>query len=90
MLCLRLIVSPGMSGEGHGSKPSRAVQEPFKIGALPCSRTGRTIATRNGTSPFNRVYHVVMLAVFIAGLALLPLPMGRAALGRGNREGRGS
>lgn len=43
-------------------------------------------ATRNGTSPFNHVYHYVMLAIFVIGLALLLTPIGRAALGRGNRE----
>lgn len=43
-------------------------------------------ATRNGTSPFNLVYHYVMLGVFIISLALLLMPIGREALGRGNRE----
>lgn len=46
-------------------------------------------ATRNGTSPFNRVYHLVMLAIFIVGLALLLTPTMRAALGRGNRGPQG-
>lgn len=46
-------------------------------------------ATRNGTSSFNHIYHYVMLAVFIVGLALLLLPAGRAALGRDNREVHG-
>jgi hypothetical protein len=41
-------------------------------------------ATRFGTSPFNYGYHRVMLALFVAGLVLLLLPIGRAALGRGN------
>lgn len=41
-------------------------------------------ATRFGTSPFNYGNHRVMLALFVAGLVLLLLPIGRAALGRGN------
>lgn len=45
-------------------------------------------ATRNGTSPFNHVYHYVMLVIFVIGLALLLMPMSREALGRGNREVR--
>jgi hypothetical protein len=40
-------------------------------------------ATQNGTSPFNRVYHLVMLAIFVIGLALLLTSTARAALGRG-------
>jgi hypothetical protein len=40
------------------------------------------LATRNGTSPFNFTYHRVMLVIFVAGLILLLLPVGRAALGR--------
>lgn len=42
-------------------------------------------ATLAGTSPFNRVYHIVMLCVFLIGLALLLTPGARAALGRGGR-----
>lgn len=42
-------------------------------------------ATRAGTSPFNANYHRVMLVVFVAGLALLLIPGGRAALGRNKR-----
>lgn len=39
------------------------------------------VATRLGTTPFNALYHRVMLAVFVAGLILVLLPAGRAALG---------
>jgi len=46
-------------------------------------------ATRNGTSPFNRVYHLVMLAIFILGLALLLTPITRTALKSGNRRPQG-
>jgi hypothetical protein len=42
-------------------------------------------ATRDGTSPFNRAYHLVMLGVFIVGLAFLLAPTTRAALGHGWR-----
>jgi hypothetical protein len=38
------------------------------------------VATWSGTTPFNALYHRVMLAVFVAGLILAPLPAGRAAL----------
>jgi hypothetical protein len=40
------------------------------------------LSTRNGTSPFNAVYHHVMLAFFVAGPILILLPIGREALGR--------
>jgi hypothetical protein len=43
-------------------------------------------ATRNGTSPFNRVYHLVMLVIFVAGVALLLTSSAKAALGRGPQE----
>jgi hypothetical protein len=46
-------------------------------------------ATRNGTSPFNFTYHRVMLVIFVAGLILLLLPVGRAALGHPTHESRG-
>jgi hypothetical protein len=36
-------------------------------------------ATRLGTTPFNALYHRVMLAVFVAGLILLLLPTLRSA-----------
>lgn len=39
-------------------------------------------ATRNGTSPFNAIYHRVVLVVLVAGLALLLTPAARAALRR--------
>jgi hypothetical protein len=38
------------------------------------------VATRFGTTPFNALYHRVMLVVFVAGLVLALLPAGRAAL----------
>lgn len=44
------------------------------------------IATSGGTSPFNFTYHRVMLAIFVAGLILLLLPVGGAALGRRPRN----
>jgi hypothetical protein len=44
------------------------------------------IATRNGTSPFNFTYHRVMLVIFVAGLILLLLPVGRSALGHRPRN----
>lgn len=47
-------------------------------------------STRNGTSPFNHVYHFVTLGVFLIGLALLLTPGARAALGRGGRTVRGA
>lgn len=37
-------------------------------------------STRLGTTPFNSLYHRVMLVVFVAGLILVLLPAGRAAL----------
>ena len=40
------------------------------------------VSTRNGTSPFNHVYHYVMLVIFVVGLIVLLLPIGREALGR--------
>jgi hypothetical protein len=46
-------------------------------------------ATRTGTSPFNYTYHRVMLVIFVAGLILLLLPVGRAALEHLTRESRG-
>lgn len=36
-------------------------------------------ATRLGTTPFNTLYHRVMLVVFVVGLILLLLPAGRAS-----------
>jgi hypothetical protein len=39
-------------------------------------------ATLSGTTPFNNVYHRVMLVVFVAGLILLLTRPGREALGR--------
>jgi hypothetical protein len=39
------------------------------------------IATRSGTTPFNHVYHYVMMAVFVLGLLLLMAPGARTALG---------
>ena len=38
-------------------------------------------ATRNGTSPFNRAYHLVLLGVFVVGPAFLLAPATRDALG---------
>lgn len=38
------------------------------------------VVTRNGTTPFNHVYHYVMLVVFVVGLMLLWLPGVRASL----------
>ena len=46
-------------------------------------------ATRGGTSPFNYSYHRVMLVIFVAGLILLLLPVGRAAQGPLTHESRG-
>ncbi len=47
-------------------------------------------STRNGTSPFNHVYHFVMLGVFLIGVALLLTPPARAALhSDGQRPGEG-
>lgn len=43
------------------------------------------VATRLGTTPFNALYHRVMLAVFVVGLILVLLPAGRAALGPSQR-----
>ena len=39
------------------------------------------IATRSGTTPFNHVYHYVMMAVFVLGLLLLMAPGARTTLG---------
>jgi hypothetical protein len=39
-------------------------------------------ATLSGTTPFNNLYHRVMLVVFVAGLILLLTRPGREALGR--------
>lgn len=44
------------------------------------------LATLNGTTPFNAVYHRVMLAVFVLGLILVLIPAGRAALRFGSRN----
>jgi uncharacterized membrane protein len=44
------------------------------------------VSTRNGTSPFNYDYHRVMLAIFVIGLIVLLLPVGREALGRVSRK----
>ena len=44
------------------------------------------LATLSGTTPFNSVYHRVMLAVFAAGLLLLLTPGMRAELARGLRR----
>lgn len=44
------------------------------------------VATRNGTTQFNRIYHFVMLGVFIVGLALLLTSRAKAALRPGNRR----
>lgn len=41
------------------------------------------LATLSGTTPFNAIYHRVMLAVFVVGLILLLMPVGRASLRRG-------
>ena len=38
-------------------------------------------ATRDGTSPFNHVYHFVMLGIFVIGLLLLLTSSAKAALG---------
>lgn len=38
-------------------------------------------ATRNGTSTFNHVYHLVMLGIFVLGLVLLLMSPAREALG---------
>lgn len=46
------------------------------------------LATLNGTTPFNTIYHRVMLAVFVLGLILVQVPAGRAALRIGTRETR--
>ncbi len=40
-------------------------------------------ATRGGTTLFNYDYHRTMLGVFVVGLILLLLPLGRAALAHG-------
>jgi hypothetical protein len=44
------------------------------------------IAARRGPNvPFDYAFHRVMLSLFVASLVLVLLPIGRAALGRGNR-----
>lgn len=40
------------------------------------------VATLSGTTPFNTVYHRVILVVFVAGLILLLTRPGREALGQ--------
>jgi hypothetical protein len=40
------------------------------------------VATLSGTTPFNAVYHRVMMAVFVLGLVALLTRPGREALGR--------
>jgi hypothetical protein len=40
-------------------------------------------STRNGTSPFNHDYHLIMLGIFVVGLALLLTPAAHAALRHG-------
>jgi len=45
-------------------------------------------STRNGTTPFNHDYHLIMLAIFVIGLTLLFTPAARAALGQGVRKVR--
>lgn len=44
------------------------------------------LATLSGTTPFNAVYHRVMLAMFVLGLVLVLIPAGRTAL-HGTRAG---
>jgi hypothetical protein len=44
------------------------------------------VATRNGTSQFNAVYHWVMLVVFLIGLVLLVTHSARKALAHGERD----
>jgi hypothetical protein len=44
------------------------------------------VATRNGTSQFNAVYHRVMLVVFLIGLVLLVTRSARRALAHGARD----
>ena len=41
-------------------------------------------STRNGTSPFNHDYHLIMLGIFVVGLALLLTPAAQAALRHGS------
>jgi hypothetical protein len=43
------------------------------------------VATLSGTTPFNNVYHRVMLAVFVVGLILLLTSPGREALSHHHR-----
>lgn len=43
-------------------------------------------STLNGTTPFNRTYHFVMLGIFVVGLALLLTPPAQAALGHNARQ----
>jgi hypothetical protein len=44
------------------------------------------VATNGGTSPFNYVYHRVMLVVFLLGLVLLATRSARRALAYGERD----
>lgn len=46
------------------------------------------VATLNGTSSFNYIYHRVMLVVFVLGLILLMTRSARATLGHGERDTR--
>ena len=46
---------------------------------------GALAAGLGPSTELNYVYHRVILVVLVAGLALLLTPIGRAALGRGNR-----
>jgi uncharacterized membrane protein YfcA len=46
---------------------------------------GALAAGLGPTTELNYVYHRVILVVLVAGLALLLTPIGRAALGRGDR-----
>jgi hypothetical protein len=43
------------------------------------------VATLSGTTPFNNMYHRVMLAVFVVGLILLLTPPGHRALSHHHR-----
>jgi hypothetical protein len=44
------------------------------------------LARRTETSTFNDISHLLVLGVFVIGLALLLAPAARIALGRGNRR----
>jgi hypothetical protein len=46
-------------------------------------------ATRLGTTPFNHIYHFVMLGVFVLGLVLLLTPGTRAVLRSGKGDSHG-